>query len=240
MDAWVRFNAQSQAKERVFRAAQYACALIGYTLQRGGAGAHLHGSVKQLEAHISLTRKLLRLGNSLEALEAAQRAVHLSDGVLRLCLTLTHLNRALFLACDHLLWAGRTGLLPSLDHSKWSHRSFRYYLFALILSLTRDLYELRLLMEREERSKGPRGSSSAQPGDSASCPARRPLRLLVEVLYSNPPLLLDLLKNSCDIFIPLDRLGICRAGPGLVGACGLTSSVLSILAIIHPWLKLKP
>uniref|UniRef100_H3CHE1 Uncharacterized protein n=1 Tax=Tetraodon nigroviridis TaxID=99883 RepID=H3CHE1_TETNG len=99
--------------------------------------------------------------------------VHLSDGVLRLCLTLTHLNRALFLACDHLLWAGRTGLLPSLDHSKWSHRSFRYYLFALILSLTRDLYELRLLMEREERSKGPRGSSSAQPGDSASCPARR-------------------------------------------------------------------
>ncbi|CAF93249.1 unnamed protein product, partial [Tetraodon nigroviridis] len=226
MDAWVRFNAQSQAKERVFRAAQYACALIGYTLQRGGAGAHLHGSVKQLEAHISLTRKRewrapawpqrrARAPHACLCLSAAPgelaggagggpEGVHLSDGVLRLCLTLTHLNRALFLACDHLLWAGRTGLLPSLDHSKWSHRSF---------SPARGLGVL---------------------------PRPEALRLLVEVLYSNPPLLLDLLKNSCDIFIPLDRLGICRAGPGLVGACGLTSSVLSILAIIHPWLKLKP
>lgn len=125
---------------------------------------------------------------------------------------------------------------------------FRYYLFTLILSLTRDLYELRLLMDREERSKAPKSSSSPHSDDSPSSPvlptasawARRRLRLLVAVLYSNPPLLLDLLKNSCDIFIPLDRLGIYPTGPGFVGACGVTSSVLSILTIVHPWLKLKP
>lgn len=39
------------------RAAQYACTLIGYTLQRGGASADLHKRVLQLEAHMSLTRK---------------------------------------------------------------------------------------------------------------------------------------------------------------------------------------
>lgn len=122
---------------------------------------------------------------------------------------------------------------------------FRYYLFTLILSLTRDLYELRLLMDREERSKAPKSSSSPRPDDSpvlptASAWARGRLRLLVAVLYSNPPLLLDLLKNSCDVFIPLDKLGIYPTGPGFVGACGVTSSVLSILTIVHPWLKLKP
>lgn len=68
---------------------------------------------------------VLRLGNSLEALEAAKRAIHLSDGVLRLCLTLSHLNRAMYFVCDNILWAGKTGILPELDQNKWSQRSFR-------------------------------------------------------------------------------------------------------------------
>ncbi|XP_016896915.1 peroxisomal membrane protein 11B isoform X2 [Cynoglossus semilaevis] len=239
------------------RTAQYACTLLGYTLQKSGASTELRKTVSHLEAHMSLTRKLMRLGNSVEALEAAKRAIHLSDSVLRLCLTLGHLNKAMYFACDNVLWAGKTGLVSKLDQHKWSQRSFRYYLFALILNLTRDVYELRLLMESEARyraSKSPPSSSGSLPDEhlsSASAPGavalpivsfwlRRQLHLLVTVLYNNPPLLLDLLKNSCDIFIPLDRLGIYPTGSGFVGACGLTSSVLSILTMIHPWLKLKP
>ncbi|XP_022613052.1 peroxisomal membrane protein 11B [Seriola dumerili] len=259
MDSWVRFNAQSQAKERIIRAAQYACTLLGYTLQRGGAAADLLPTVRQLEAHLSLTRKLLRLGNSVEALEAAKRAIHLSDSVLRLCLTISHLNRAMYFACDNVLWAGKTGLISKLDQHKWSQRSFRYYLFSLILNLTRDVYELRLLMESEARYRAAKSPPSPYPGtalpeDQLSSPTtpagaavpvmavwlRRQLHLLVTVLYSNPPLLLDLLKNSCDIFIPLDRLQIYPTGQGFVGACGLASSVLSLLTMVHPWLKLKP
>ncbi|XP_068431489.1 peroxisomal membrane protein 11B [Clinocottus analis] len=251
MDTWVRFNAQSQAKERVIRAAQYACTLLGYTLQRGGATAELHKTVSQLEAHMSMTRKLLRLGNSVEALHAAKRAIHLSDSVLRLCLTISHLNRAMYFVCDNVLWAGKTGLISKLDQHKWSQRAFRYYLFALILNLTRDVYELRLLIECEGRYRASKAPSSPNPTLSAdhlsapSTPAtaawiRRQLDLLVTVLYSNPPLLLDLAKNGCDIFIPLDRLGIYPTGSGFVGACGLASSVLSILTMVHPWLKLKP
>uniref|UniRef100_A0A3Q3ND84 Peroxisomal biogenesis factor 11 beta n=1 Tax=Labrus bergylta TaxID=56723 RepID=A0A3Q3ND84_9LABR len=238
MDSWVRFNAQSQAKERVIRAAQYACTLLGYTLQKGGAAAELRKTIGQLEAHMSLTRKLLRLGNSVEALESAKRAIHLSDSVLRLCLTISHLNRAMYFACDNVLWAGKTGIISKLDMKKWSERSFRYYLFALILNLTRDLYELRLLIDCEERHRASKHPPSPHPGSASADQLQ--LHLLATVLYSNPPLLLDLLKNSCDIFIPLDRLGIYTTGSGFVGLCGLTSSILSILTLIHPWLKLKP
>ncbi|XP_053189750.1 peroxisomal membrane protein 11B [Scomber japonicus] len=258
MDSWVRFNSQSQAKDKIIRAAQYACTLLGYTLQKGGAAAELRKTISQLEAHMSLTRKLLRLGNSVEALEAAKRAIHLSDSVLRLTLTISHLNRAMYFACDNVLWAGKTGLISKLDQKKWSQRSFRYYLFALILNLTRDVYELHLLMECEARYRATKSPlSTTQPSDGLSSPSspastaavalpvmsawmRRQLHLLVTVLYSNPPLLMDLMKNSCDIFIPLDRLGIYPTGTGFVGACGLASSVLSILTMIHPWLKLKP
>lgn len=76
-------------------------------------------------AHACLCLAVLRLGNSVEALEAAKRAIHLSDGVLRLCLTLSHLNRAMYFACDNILWAGKSGIISSLDQDKWSQRSFR-------------------------------------------------------------------------------------------------------------------
>lgn len=115
----------------------------------------------------------------------------------------------------------------------------RYYLFVLLLNLTRDVYELHLLVEREERSLASKGGSSSCCSSSSSQLARR-LRLVAVVLRGNPPLLLDILKNSCDLLIPLERLGIYPSGRGLVGACGLTSSVLSIVTLVHPWLKLKP
>ncbi|KAM6112516.1 LOW QUALITY PROTEIN: peroxisomal membrane protein 11B-like [Phoenicopterus ruber ruber] len=245
METWVRFSAQSQAKERLFRAAQYACALAGDTLRRNGASAGVLASVRQLEAHLSLGRKLLRLGSSAEALEAAKRAIHLSDMVLRFCVTLSHLNRAMYFACDNVLWAGKTGLVPSVDQEKWSHRAFRYYLFALVVNLSRDAYEIRILMEREAGGKRAKGSEKGRQLRADNGLQQLGLRLQVQLrllirILQHPPLLLDVLKNACDLFIPLDKLGLYKNQPGLRGRCGLTSSVLSILTILHPWLKLKP
>lgn len=70
--------------------------------------------------------QVLRLGNSADALESAKRAVHLSDVVLRFCITVSHLNRALYFACDNVLWAGKSGLAPRVDQEKWAQRSFRF------------------------------------------------------------------------------------------------------------------
>ncbi|NWV82427.1 PX11B protein, partial [Dasyornis broadbenti] len=157
------------------------------------------------------------------------------------------LNRALFLACDNVLWAGKTGILPGLDTEKWSQRSFRYYLFALVVNLSRDAYEIRLLLERAEaagkRGKSPENRPQLQADGGIQrlrLQLRLQLRLLLQVLRDNPPLLLDLVRNACDLAIPLEKLGLCRSGAGFVGLCGLASSVLSILTILHPWLKLKP
>ncbi|XP_044770063.1 peroxisomal membrane protein 11B isoform X2 [Neomonachus schauinslandi] len=251
MDAWVRFSAQSQARERLCRAAQYACSLLGHALQKHGASPELQKQIRQLEGHLSLGRK--------HALESAKRAVHLSDVVLRFCITVSHLNRALYFACDNVLWAGKSGLAPRVDQEKWAQRSFRYYLFSLIMNLSRDAYEVRLLMEQESsacsrRLKGsgggaPGGVETAGPGGPGT-PGRGLLQLalklqlrvllLARVLRGHPPLLLDVVRNACDLFIPLDKLGLWRCGPGIVGLCGLVSSILSILTLICPWLRLKP
>lgn len=115
-----------------------------------------------------------------------------------------------------------------------------------MVNLSRDAYELRVLMEREasgRRAKGSENGLQPQADTGLQQLALRlqiQLRLLIRVLRNNPPLLLDLVKNACDLFIPLDKLGLYRTSPGFVGLCGLTSSLLSILTILHPWLKLKP
>nr|XP_044614624.1 peroxisomal membrane protein 11B isoform X1 [Equus asinus]XP_044614625.1 peroxisomal membrane protein 11B isoform X1 [Equus asinus] len=241
------------------RAAQYACSLLGHALQKHGASPELQKQIRQLEGHLSLGRKLLRLGNSADALESAKRAVHLSDVVLRFCITVSHLNRALYFACDNVLWAGKSGLAPRVDQEKWAQRSFRYYLFSLIMNLSRDAYEIRLLMEQESSacSRRLKGSGGGVPGGiemrgsggpgspggglpQLALKFRLRVLLLARVLRSHPPLLLDVVRNACDLFIPLDKLGLWRCGPGIVGLCGLVSSILSILTLICPWLRLKP
>ncbi|XP_075464003.1 peroxisomal membrane protein 11B [Ascaphus truei] len=152
----------------------------------------------------------------------------------------------MYFACDNILWLGKCGLSRKMDQEKWSQRSFRYYLFSLIMNLSRDIYELKLLMETEAGNKRPASKVRIENGIVYGGSTSRhellgiQLRLLLDVLKSNPPLLLDVLKNTCDLFIPLDKLGLCKTNPGFVGLCGLTSSVLSILSIVHPWLKLKP
>ncbi|NWT94688.1 PX11B protein, partial [Urocynchramus pylzowi] len=150
---------------------------------------------------------------------------------------------ALFLACDNVLWAGKTGILPGLAVEKWSQRAFRYYLFALVVNLSRDTYEIRLLLERAEaarkRGKSPENKPQLQ-AEGRMQHLQLQLQLLLQVLRDNPPLLLDLLRNAFDLVIPLEKLGLWRSSPGIVGFCGLTSSLLSIITILHPWLKLKP
>ncbi|XP_008947445.1 PREDICTED: peroxisomal membrane protein 11B-like, partial [Merops nubicus] len=121
-----------------------------------------------------------------------------------------------------------------------------YYLFALVVNLSRDAYELRLLLEREAGGKRAKGQENGHQFGASSglqplgLRLQLQLRLLARILRHNPPLLLDLVKNLCDLFIPLDKLGLYKTSPGFVGLCGLTSSILSIITILHPWLKLKP
>jgi len=46
-------------------------------------------------------------------------------------------------------------------------------------------------------------------------------------------------KNLCDLSGPLDTLGIYKTNPGVIGFCGLLSSLVGILTLASPHLKLK-
>ncbi|MBN3311956.1 PX11A protein, partial [Atractosteus spatula] len=189
---------------------------------------------------------VFRLGNTVSSVHAARRTLQLSDPVLRVCLAAAHLSRALYFICDNLLWARSLGFLPHLDKERWSLLASRFYLVSLLLNLARDLYQISRIMGRSARDKQVQEKISRHLGSNGDVACMVVpkldafLLLLCESLRSHPPLLLDTVKNVCDLFIPMDSLCIYKTNPGVVGFCGLASSVLGILSVLQPSLKVKP
>lgn len=166
--------------------------------------------------------------------------------MLRLCLSLANLNRALYFICDNLLWARTIGLVPDIDKERWSLNATRFYFISLIMNLTRDAYAIAHLMVQRSRDRHFQQKVNQHLDESpdVACVVVPQLDaflfLLIESLKSHPPVALDTLKNLCDLFVPLDSLGIFKTNAGVVGFCGLVSSVLGILSILRPNLKIKP
>ncbi|XP_029953169.1 peroxisomal membrane protein 11A [Salarias fasciatus] len=246
MDALVKFTNQSQGRDRLLRATQYACSLSVYLLRNNSNSKDLVVKLKSLERNMSAGRKLLRLGNTAHSIEAAKRTMRLSDRVLCLCLTAANVNRALYFICDNALWAANVGLARNLDKDRWSLNAHRFYFFSLVMNLTRDAYDVLRLMVQNSRDKQFRQQMNQHLNEGpdvaeAVIPQLDALfYLLLHTLKSHPAVALDALKNICDLFIPLDRLGIYQSNAGVVGFCGLMSSLIGIVTLAQPTLKIKP
>ncbi|KAM4553598.1 peroxisomal membrane protein 11A [Fundulus diaphanus] len=245
MDAVVKFTSQSQGRDRIFRATQYACVLSIHLLRNNPDRKDLVARLKSLESSVSAGRKLLRLGNAANSIVAAKQTVRLSDRVLRLCLTAANVSRALYFICDNILWARGVGLIRSIDKERWSINASRYYLFSLVMNLTQDLYVILQLMlqkgrDNRFRSKMDQHLNECPDVAEVAIPELDALVfLLLETLRSEPTVALDTVKNVCDVFIPLDRLGIYKSSAGVVGFCGLVSSLIGILTLARPCLRIK-
>ena len=166
--------------------------------------------------------------------------MRLSDRVLSLCLTAANFSRSLYFICDNVLWARNVGLIRDIDKERWSLNSSRFYFLSLVMSLTRDVYEILQLMTQRAKDKHFRQKMERHLNESPDvAEAVVPqldafVFLLLDCLKSHPAVALDALKNVCDLFIPLDRLGIYQSNAGVVGFCGVISSVIGILTLAQP------
>lgn len=189
---------------------------------------------------------MFRLGNTLNSIQAAKRTVRLSDRVLRLCLTAANLGRAFYFICDNVLWARSVGLIREIDKERWSLNSSRFYFLSLAMSLTRDVYVITQLMAQRVRDERFRQKmdqhlrENPEVADSVVPQLDAFLFLLLDSLRSHPEVAADTLKNACDLLIPLDGLGIYRTSAGVVGLCGLISSLIGILTLAQPRLRIQP
>ncbi|NWW71509.1 PX11A protein, partial [Climacteris rufus] len=238
MEGFVDFTNRSQGRDQLFRATQFTCMLLSYLIENKADKKKLVMKLKQLESSMSSGRKMFRLGNMVHALVAARKSAELPDVVPRLCLTASHLSRALYFVCDAVLWLRSVGLQPAIDRPKWHSWATKCYYYSLLMSLARDWYEISWRLEQaalEEKTK-----ENCWQKHDVKCDGGHGFFLqFFQVLKRNPPLLLDLVKNLCDLSGPLDTLGIYKSNPGVIGFCGILSSLVGILTLANPHLKLK-
>ena len=180
---------------------------------------------------------MLRFGKSLDFIQGALKSLHLKDDVLRLSITLSKINQAFYLLFDHFLWFHNVGAVK-MDKQYWSEVSSRFYLAGLLLNLVRDFYGIYCVVNEELKRAAE--ANAKQNGDGYQKSANKKKVNLLEVLKMNIPLLLETTKNIFDLSIPIGALQMMKLSPQQQGVCGMISSVIAIMTIWNPNLKLVP
>lgn len=232
MDTIVRLNNQTAGRDKIIRLLQYGSRASWYFFQNGEKSRQKIDVLKSLEYTFSSFRKLLRLGRCLDSLQAALSSMRYPDLMIRITLTLSKISNALFLLADHIIWVGRAGICQ-VNVDKWNQVSNKYWLMAIVMNLARDVYEISQIMERE--------SVGLRLRASRSCKLNLPIQIRALCRVQNhTDVLVDTVKNSCDIFIPLTSLGYTKLSPGVVGLLGFISSAAGLYSLIYPMAKLSP
>ncbi|XP_068081870.1 peroxisomal membrane protein 11B isoform X2 [Anabrus simplex] len=182
---------------------------------------------------------VLRLGRFLDMLYGTLSTVHYPDLTIRITCTLSRIANALFLLADHILWIGRTGLV-NVNSTKWDKLANKYWLYSITMNLVRDVYEIWRILERE-------GHRINYDGFRRTCPANGsgkkniPITLkAMTFVQDHKDVVVDTLKNACDLLIPLTGLGYVKLSPGSIGLLGVISSVAAIVSLIDPHARLSP
>ena len=164
----------------------------------------------------------------MDLLRVALHTLHLVNPVHRLLITLSKINRGLYLLFDHIVWAAKLKLITA-DAARWNKTASRFWVVAVVFGLLRDIYDLLAAFKTELAQTTQGRRNRGRPISSA----------VSRTLVNHPALALDLLKNSTDIFIPLSNLQVVNMSSGAVGLMGVVSSICGLIALWNDSLKLQ-
>ncbi|XP_050523430.1 peroxisomal membrane protein 11B isoform X2 [Daktulosphaira vitifoliae] len=210
---------------------QYGSKTAWHYMEKNDVDITSINKFKQLEQSLAAFRKLLRFGRFIDTLYAALKTVNHSDKSIRFCVTFSKVAHSLYLLCDHYLWLGKQNFIQ-VNTIKWTQTSNKYWLLSIVLNLVRDVIELNKLLNSMLKKKILNTlNRKVTPKDVFSSGA-------VQFVSDHKDLLIDTVKNGCDILLPLTNLGLIRLSPGTIGVAGMLSSVLSLYTICDQRAKL--
>lgn len=182
--------------------------------------------VTQLFIITILLFSVLRMGRFLDTLYTASRMINHEDVLISFNSAMSKISYALYLLCDHIIWFGRQGFADT-DATKWNQMANKCWLFTIIMNLTRDYCEIKRLLSNDEILKFKYNDPKF---------ILRNCRVLAD---EHKDVILDTIKNSCDIFLPLAALNYIKLNPGTIGLLGVISSVIGIYTVVDPFAKLS-
>ncbi|RUS90076.1 hypothetical protein EGW08_002189 [Elysia chlorotica] len=206
----VKFNSHTAARDKIFRAVQYGSRFILWQLTYGSKD--VQGDVilklQKLEAALGLSRKLFRLGNSIDLAHKAVDALSIPDTATMLLAFTSHSMKGIWLLMDHFLWFGKVGVLK-LDLPFWTQWSLRAWLISMATATISGMLKIQRADNKLAKYQKENGQDAKIPG-----PLKAEMRLSR----------LNFWRDLCDLFIPMGGLGY--ASPGFTALCGFISSLI--------------
>ena len=165
----------------------------------------------------------LGLGRSVEHLQSSAVSVHINNPVLRYTITLSRISRALQMFFDNLYLFSKLGLIK-LDHSNLWSLSCKFWLYADILNIVRLSYEIKNDVIEQLNRQDVNGKHHTV---CSACKC-----LFNTVKYNRrPEIFLELVKNLCEVWVPVNATGAVKISPGAVAFCGTVSSLLGLVSV---------
>lgn len=175
------------------------------------------GQWKILQTHVSLSRKLFRLGKPLVHLKTIAAAYHnkTADPMIRATAIGRNIGFLGFFGLDSLVWLHQSKVRPFKPETfkNIQRVAFRFWVFALASSVVSDLYRLNKVRRTKQ------ALLSEKETDSTSIK-----KVNDEKFAASKQLVWDLLDST----IPLTSLGVTNFDDGFVGLCGLITSLFGL------------
>lgn len=147
------------------------------------------------------------------------------------------ISQAIFLFADHIIWLSRTGLFKKVNTQKWSETYNKYWFFSIVMNLCRDFYEICRIFDT---CRNVRQLLKIFFFPKSSHDLVRVWSKATVCISTHQAVIVDTIKNVCDVFIPLSALGYSKLSPKYQGILGVISSMAGLFEILYPTAKLFP
>jgi hypothetical protein len=155
----------------------------------------------------------MRLGRFVDYCKSLLESFHIRNKRLGTIFGLISVCQGLYMIFDNLLLLNRFKIIQLAQPERWQHYLYQVWLLWLSLALTRDYYEMQASFAVGQHKQ------------------ERALVRRANIFWANKPLVIDTVKNVCDLYLPLSNLNIVQANPALQGFAGTVSSILGFLQL---------
>ncbi len=152
---------------------------------------------------------------------------------------MSSLNQAVYCILDNLLLLNQIGMVKLQKPEKYTELSNKFWLTSTILYLARDIYEISVQIDIN-RKDDVNAKYKKQIKPMSNLYLLNILNSLYLLFKTHPSLVLDTVKNICELPLPMTSLSFIELSPGVQSGLGLISSVISLMAVWDAKYKLTP
>ncbi|CAF3667157.1 unnamed protein product [Rotaria sordida] len=219
LDEVIRFTSRTAGRDKIYRIIQYASRFLAWYYIKKQRVANVERFVElfqNLESVMSLTRSGMRLGRFVDYVKSVLESFHIRNKRIGTLFGLIAVCQGLYMLFDNILLLHRFKIIYLKNSQYLQQYLNQVWLLWLSLSLTRDYYEMQ---------------ASFAVGQHHQQQQDKSLIRRANILWANKPLVIDTIKNLCDLYIPLSNLNIVRVNTGLQGLAGTIASILGLLQL---------